>query len=140
MSSFQQKVSKTIIRNWNSLTNTLPPNIFIFCRKALIFSINNTSNLARWKTIDSSVTCVANLKCKSIFSTTALLQSMMVNPSGITTRFSRPFCPILPAQTSMMCLLTLRDGDFLLYYSTHQFQAELLLKIISCILQNNNIC
>ena len=54
MSSFQQKVSKTIIRNWNSLTNTLPPDIFIFCRKALIFSINNTSNLARWKIIDSS--------------------------------------------------------------------------------------
>ena len=54
MSSLQQKVSKTVTRNWNSLTNTLPPNIFNFCRKALIFSLNdNNSNLARWKIRDS---------------------------------------------------------------------------------------
>ena len=53
MSSLQQKVSKTVIRNWNSLINTLPSNIFNFCRKALIFPLNNNSNLARWKIIDS---------------------------------------------------------------------------------------
>ena len=53
MSSLQQKVSKTVIRNWNSLINTLPSNIFNFCRKTLIFSLNNNSNLARWKIIDS---------------------------------------------------------------------------------------
>ena len=42
-------------------------------------------------------------------STTALLQSMMVNSIGVMTRFSRPFCSILPAQTSMMYLVMLRD-------------------------------
>ena len=31
MSSLRLKVSKTVIRNWNSLTKTLPPNIFNFC-------------------------------------------------------------------------------------------------------------
>ena len=30
MSSLQQKVSKTLTRNWNSLINTLPSNIFNF--------------------------------------------------------------------------------------------------------------
>ena len=41
----------------------------------------------------------------------------MVNSSGVTTRFSWPFCSILPRQTSM-CLLTLRDIKVLLFYST----------------------
>ena len=59
------------------------------------------------------VNCVASLKRKSIFSTTALLQSTMVDSSGITTQFSRPFCSILPPQTSM-CLLPLRDIKVLL--------------------------
>ena len=41
------------MRNYNSLTNTLPPNIFNFCRKTLIFSLNNNnSNLACWKICD----------------------------------------------------------------------------------------
>ena len=53
MSSLQQKVSKTIIRNWNSLTNTLRPNIFNFCRKDLVFSLNKNSNLAHWMIRDS---------------------------------------------------------------------------------------
>ena len=98
ISSIQQKISKTAIKNWNSLTNTLPPNIFNFCRKAFIFSLNNI-NLARWKILTCPVvTYVASLKRKSIFSTTALLQSVMVDSNGITPRFSRPFCSILPAQ------------------------------------------
>ena len=41
--SLQQNVTKTTIRNWN----LLPSDIFNFCRKALIFSLNNNSNLAR---------------------------------------------------------------------------------------------
>ena len=35
----------------------------------------------------------------------------------------------------MMCLLVFRDIEVLLYYSTHQFQIQLLLMIISFILQ-----
>ena len=123
MSSLQQNLPKTLKINWNSLTNTLPPNIFNFCGKALIFSLNKNNNLAHWTFVTrATVTCVTSLKCKSIFSTTALLQSMIVNWSGVTTRFSRPFCSILPAQTSMMCLLTLRDIEVLLYCWTHQFK------------------
>ena len=53
VSSLQQKVSKTVIKNWNSSTNTLRANISNFCRKALIFSLNNNSNLAHWKILDS---------------------------------------------------------------------------------------
>ena len=56
LSSLQQNVMKTTIRNWNLLINCLPSNIFIFCRKALIFSLNNNSNLARWK-IRNSPNC-----------------------------------------------------------------------------------
>ena len=44
--SLQQNVTKTTIRNWNLLINSLPSIIFNFCRKALIFSLNNNSNLA----------------------------------------------------------------------------------------------
>ena len=47
--SLQQNVTKTTIRNWNLLIKYLPSNIFSFCRKALIFSLNNNSNLSRWK-------------------------------------------------------------------------------------------
>ena len=56
LSSLQQNVTKTTIRNWNVLINCLPSNIFNFCRKALIFSLNNNSNLARWK-IRNSPNC-----------------------------------------------------------------------------------
>ena len=49
LSSLQQNVTKTTIRHWNLLIKCLPSNIFNFCRKALIFSLNNNSNLARWK-------------------------------------------------------------------------------------------
>ena len=53
LSSPEQNVTKTTIRNWNLLINCLPSNIFIFCRKALIFSLNNNSNLVRWKILNS---------------------------------------------------------------------------------------
>ena len=56
LSSLQQNVTKTTIRNWNVLINCLPSNIFNFCRKALIFSLNNNSNLAQWK-IRNSPNC-----------------------------------------------------------------------------------
>ena len=49
LSSLQQNVTKTTIRNWNLLINSLSSSIFNFCRKALIFSLNKNSNLARWK-------------------------------------------------------------------------------------------
>ena len=49
LSSLQQNVTKTTIRHWNLLIKCLPSNIYNFCRKALIFSLNNNSNLARWK-------------------------------------------------------------------------------------------
>ena len=56
LSSLQQNVTKTTIRNWNLLFNSLPSNVFNFCRKALIFSLNDNSNLARWK-IRNSPNC-----------------------------------------------------------------------------------
>ena len=56
LSSLQQNVTKTTIRNWNLLIKCLLSNIFNFCRKALIFSLNSNSNLARWK-IRNSPNC-----------------------------------------------------------------------------------
>ena len=47
LSSLQGNVTKTTIRNWNILIVCLPSNIFNFCRKALILSLKNKSNLAR---------------------------------------------------------------------------------------------
>ena len=47
MSSLPQKVCKTVVRYWNSLNNSLPPNIFNFCRRVVIFSLNNSSNIAQ---------------------------------------------------------------------------------------------
>ena len=132
MSSLQQKVSKTVIRNWNSLINTLPSNIFNFCRKTLIFSLNNNSNLARWKIIDSPNCDLCGKPQTQIH----LLNNCTsaISDGQFKTRFSRRFCSILAAQTSMMCLLMLKDIDVLLNYSTHQFQTLLLLKIIPYIL------
>ena len=45
LSSLQQNVTKTTIGNWNLLINCLPSNIFNFDKKALIFSLNNNSNM-----------------------------------------------------------------------------------------------
>ena len=45
-------MSKTVIRNWDLLNNTLSPNTFDFCRKALNFSLNSTRNLGRWNNRD----------------------------------------------------------------------------------------
>ena len=53
---------------------------------------------------------------------------MMVDSDGLTTLFSWPFCSVLPAQTSMMCSLMLRDIEVLLYHSTHQFQDIVVIK------------
>ena len=46
---------KTILQ-WQKVTQHLPSNIFIFCRRYLIVSLPTNSNLSRWKKI-SSETC-----------------------------------------------------------------------------------
>ena len=47
--------SPKIINMWQSLANKLPPNIYCFIRKALIFCLPNKSNLLRWHLIDSNL-------------------------------------------------------------------------------------
>ena len=37
------------ITNWKKVTNKLPVNIFRFCRRYLVLSLANNSNLRRWK-------------------------------------------------------------------------------------------
>ena len=37
------------ITNWKKVTNKLPANIFRFCRRYLVLSLANNSNLHRWK-------------------------------------------------------------------------------------------
>ena len=49
--------SPKVINMWQSLAKKLPPNIFCFARKSLIFCLPNKSNLLRWSLVDSNL-CV----------------------------------------------------------------------------------
>ena len=44
-----------VINMWQSLAKNLPPNIFCFARKSLVFCLPNKSNLLRWKLADSNL-------------------------------------------------------------------------------------
>ena len=49
-----RRVSSTkIISLWNKITVSMPKNIYVFIRKALIFSLPNNSNLKRWGKVES---------------------------------------------------------------------------------------
>ena len=103
LSSLQQNVTKPTIRNWNLLINCLPSNIFNFCRKALTFSLDNNSNLARSR-IRHSLNCDLCGKTQ----TTASVQSTMVDTDGVTTLLLRRFCAIYVVQMSTKCLPVLK--------------------------------
>ena len=45
MNHLQQVVPKYRLESWHKQIQNLPPNIFAFCRKALIFNLANNSNL-----------------------------------------------------------------------------------------------
>lgn len=53
MNHLQQVVPKYRLENWHKQIQNLPPNIFAFCRKALIFCVVNNSNLCRWKILNT---------------------------------------------------------------------------------------
>ena len=125
------KIQNEIITSINNLK--VPNTLMLSLQQKVSKSVNN-SNL---KCVERFVThptvnCAASLKRRSIFLTTVILLSLMIGSNGITTWFSKPFCPVLPGQTSMMC--SLRDIEVMLYYSTNQSQTYLLLKIRSCML------
>ena len=49
-----RRVSSTkIIRLWNKITFSMPKNLYVFIRNALIFSLPNNSNLKRWGKVES---------------------------------------------------------------------------------------
>ena len=108
ISSLQQNFSKTLIRNWNSLTNTVPRNVFNLYRWALIFSLNSDSNVASWMICDSpNCELCGKLQTQIHFLnnfTSAINRfSIILLQTSVTTRFLRPSCSILPTQTSVMC-------------------------------------
>ena len=108
ISSLQQKISKTLIRNWNLLTNTVAPNVFNFCGWALIFSLNSDSDVASWMICDSpNCELCGKLQTQIHFlnNFTSVINcfSTILLQTSVTTRFSRPSCSILPTQTSVMC-------------------------------------
>ena len=49
----KEEITKKGVETWNMLIKYLPPNIFNFCRKSLIYSLTNNSNLFRWKRSNS---------------------------------------------------------------------------------------
>ena len=53
MNHLQQVVPKYRLESWHKQIQNLPPNIFAFCRKALIFRVVNNSNLCQWKIINT---------------------------------------------------------------------------------------
>ena len=51
-----------LITMWHNICSQMPKNIFIFVRRALIFSLPNNSNLCRWgrKKSASCIMCTSN--------------------------------------------------------------------------------
>ena len=48
------------ITNWKKVTNKLPANIFRFCRRYLVLSLANNSNLHRWKISNNGLCSLCN--------------------------------------------------------------------------------
>ena len=48
------------IINWTKVTNKLPANIFRFCRRYLVVSLANNSNLHRWKISNDGLCSLCN--------------------------------------------------------------------------------
>ena len=48
------------IINWTKVTNKLPANIFRFCRRYLVVSLANNSNLHRWKFSNNGLCSLCN--------------------------------------------------------------------------------
>ena len=48
------------IINWKKVTNKLPANLFRFCRRYLVFSLANSSNLHIWKTSNNGLCSLCN--------------------------------------------------------------------------------
>ena len=49
------------IINWKKVTNKLPANIFRFCRRYLVLSLANNSNLHRWKISNNGLYSLCNI-------------------------------------------------------------------------------
>ena len=54
MNHLQQVVPKYKLESWHKQIQNLPPNIFEFCRKALIFSPVKNSNLHHWEILNTT--------------------------------------------------------------------------------------
>ena len=48
------------ITNWKKVTTKLPANIFRFCRRYLVLSLANNSNLLRWKISNNCLCSLCN--------------------------------------------------------------------------------
>ena len=48
------------ITNWKKVTNKLPANIFRFCRRYLVLTLANNSNLHRWKISNNGLCSLCN--------------------------------------------------------------------------------
>jgi hypothetical protein len=53
------------IISWKNISNSLPTNIFRFCRRYLVFSLANNSNLHRWKISSNGLCSLCKLKLQT---------------------------------------------------------------------------
>ena len=49
-----EKFPKNVLVNWQTITSKLPDNIVRFCRRYLIYSLSNGTNIQKWKQRETS--------------------------------------------------------------------------------------
>ena len=54
--------TRTSLTSWQQMCDRMPPNIFVFPTKTLIFSLSNNTNLFRWKRSPSELCGLCNKK------------------------------------------------------------------------------
>ena len=54
MNAVAEHCSSNFITLWQKVCDHLPKNLYVFTRKAIVFSLANSTNLARWKKVASN--------------------------------------------------------------------------------------
>ena len=54
MNAVAKNCSSNFITLWQKVCDHLPRNLYVFTKKVIIFSIANSTNLARWKKVASN--------------------------------------------------------------------------------------
>ena len=120
-----QPCSCNSLTNWQKVCSDLPENIYVFIRKALIFTLPNNTNLLRWKKVESALCTL----CK----TNTQTQLHMLNNFPAAVRSDR-YTQRYNSSLYMMChyLSEFENAGFKLYADFIGFKSltELLNRLI----------